>query len=394
MRELKPPQQDTGARSAFRTSFTSQEGVGTSEFLEGKVFSVNNVNWTVDVRSSFDQRTFRDVQVAAPYAHYLTGAGFHVMPEVGAKVMVCVPGDTSPPHVAYFLMAFENVDTGAEDAPAGTTDQGATVKRSSGASFAGGRPRAKPGDQMWLGADGNFIKLHRGGVLEIGASELSQRVFIPLSNTVVDISENYYHHTQGGTEYWGLQPGRYEGKSATEYFQTFRVFAEDKFADVRVKCGKVQDTALDQLQKSVSLGQVCYEVLVVPQAVEAETGALVDVKKCVYRFVVDVDGNVSFGAKNELSIYGKKKLFIESDGSVQIKSGAEMSLKASDGITIDGGAYATVRGSVVKLGPGSRPVAHQGALVQVTIPFTPMAGAPVPLVLSGIIITGEPTVRV
>ena len=32
-----------------------------------------------------------------------------------------------------------------------------------------------------LACAGNFVVMHRGGVLEVGATELCQRIFIPLS---------------------------------------------------------------------------------------------------------------------------------------------------------------------------------------------------------------------
>lgn len=392
MPSLKPSTPDDGAK--FRSSFTQKEGAapGRVEMIECRVVNVDFVKWTVDVYSSYDQRRFFAIQVGSPYLHHSNGEGFSVTPEIHAKCMVCIPGDSSPPHVAYFIMAFENVDLSSEEAPQGTSGHGVTGMKPSGASFAGGRGRGKPGDMTLRGRDGNFVTLHRGGVLEIGAAELCQRVFIPLSHTMVDFSENYYHHTQGGTEFWGILPGKDEGNSATEYFQTFRVWAENKFADVRIKKGKVGDPALGQLQGDATLKDVAYEVTIAPQGIDPDSGAFHDVKKTVYRFAADMSGNVVFGAKNEVTIYGTKLIRIQTPGDIRATADGVVDIKGKNGAYIDGGAIAHIKGGVVRLGPGSKPVATQGSLVQLTFPFTPMMSAPIPLALYGVIVTGEPTV--
>jgi hypothetical protein len=397
-----------GGKSRFRTSFTAKQGTVPALFVEAKVVNVNYVTWTVDVYTSFDRKRYAHIQVGSPYLHHNNGEGFYVTPEVNAKCMVCIPGDSSPPHVAYFLMAFENVDLATADAPAGTTSHSDPNSKTSGASFAGGRQRAKPGDIRMQGRDGNFVVLHRGGVLQIGSSELAQRLFIPLSNTMVDISDNYYHHTQGGTEYWGILPSKSDGKSATEYFQSFRIFADDKFADVRIKCGKVTDPASTELNGGAYLGQVVYEVVVAPQGVDAETGAFHDVKKVTYRFTVDEKGNAILGTKEDLTIYGKKRLSMSSDGTIVLRSNTTIELSAHNSVSIDGGALTHIKGNIIKLGGGGKPVAHQGAMVRVIFPFTPTPGAimggpaagaglptlPIPMSVDGFIVTGVPNILV
>ena len=360
--------------------------------VECRVVNVNLVAWTVDVVTVYDRRRYFNVQVASPYLHHNNGEGIYVVPEIHAKCVVCVPSDSSPPHVAYFLMASENVGLASEEAPEGTTSKSVTGSKTTGSSFAGGRGRYKPGDIIMKGRDGNFVVMHRGGVLEVGATELCQRIFIPLSNTMVDISENYYHHGQGGTEYWGVLPGRNDQKSATEYFQSFRVFAEDKFADVRVKIGHVGDPATGQVDGEARLSDVYYEVTVAPQGVDPDSGAYHDVKQTVFRIAVDKSGNVVLGAKVSMTVFGKELVRIQSENRIVIKAGADIDMRAASGASIDGGTHLDLRGGVVKIGPGQKPVARQGDLVRVTFPFTPMTLAPVPLVLNGIIITGAPTV--
>jgi len=176
-------------QARFRTSFTSQAGLTAALFVTGTIANVNVVNWTVDVFSKYDRKRYFNIQVGSPYLHPNSGEGLYVMPEVGATVSICLPSDSAPPYVAAFLMPPETLpDTATADAPAGTRSHGAVSKNASDSSFYGGRPRAQPGD-IWLkGRDGNFVILHRGGVLQFGASELAQRICIPLGNHVMDIS--------------------------------------------------------------------------------------------------------------------------------------------------------------------------------------------------------------
>jgi hypothetical protein len=183
------------------------EGNVPANFIQGKVVNVNLVNWTVDVTAQFDRKRYFDIQVGSPYMHYSNGEGISVFPEVGAKCMVCLPSDSSPPYVSSFIMPMENTDMAAPDAPKGTTSKSSPSATSSGASFAGGRPPAKPGDIWMRTRDDNFVILHRGGVVQIGCSELAQRLYIPLSHLIMDISNNYAHHNMGGSILWSMQEG-------------------------------------------------------------------------------------------------------------------------------------------------------------------------------------------
>ncbi len=377
----------------FRTSFTHTEGNVPAFLMEGKVVNINMVNWTVDVASSFDKKRYFDVQVGSPYMHWDNGEGIYIMPEVGAKCIICLPSDSSPPFVAAFVMPFENVDAASDDAPKGTTSKANANGTSSGASFAGGRPRAKPGD-IWLRTrDDNFIILHRGGTVQIGANELAQRIYIPLNNYIMDISDNYVHHNQCGSMYWGLQATPTKDKFPTEFMQTFRVFANDKYAEVRVKAGKVDDPVTGTIDKDASLKQVVYEIVVAPQGFDPETGSTKDAKALVMRFAFDKEGNALLGGTGELAVYYKKKITFRTDDSFNVQAGKEITMKASTGAIIDGGSHAHVKGGTVKLGPGATPVALQGSMVQVSIPYipVPVPGSP-PLVLFGTIVTGQPTV--
>jgi hypothetical protein len=392
----------------FRTGFSYKPGLVPAQVLQCKILNINLVNWTVDVVSQFDRYVLTDIQVGSPYLHYNNGEGLSIFPEVGAQCMVCIPSDSSPPFVLSFVMPLETVDIDdVEDQTAGggTGSRDSLNKSKSAASFAGGRPKPKPGD-IWLRTrDDNFVILHRGGTLQIGASELSQRICVPLNHFMMDISQNYAHHNSGGSVVWGLQEGPATNDIPSEYTQTFRVFANSKFADVRLKSGKVTsplietgDTSMADHMAALKVGSDIwvYELDISRDGFNPETGVpeANASKNMSFRFVVDRAGGTMLKAVGGLLLASQKKLRLVGREGVEIRAGTSSSSISMDnaGMTLDGGALAHIKAGLVRLGPGGKPVATQGSLVQITLPFTPVPASPTPLVLYGIILTGTPTV--
>lgn len=390
----------------FRNSMGSQAGNKPAEVVQGKVANLNLVNWTVDVTSQFDRKRYFDIQVSSPYMHYSKGEGISVMPEVGAKVMVTLPSDSSPPYVSGFLMPVENTDMATADAPQGTTSQAKPNRTSSGASFAGGRPVAKPGDIMIRTRDDNFLILHRGGVLQIGSTELAQRIYIPLNNLIMDVSENYAHYNSGGSILWSVQSGPSLENLPTEYTHVARIYANDKSADIRVKMGKVTDLVpepgdgnqgdISNFGMNTKDNFTIAEVTVGPNLFNPQTGTVesnTPPEAFVMKYFFDRAGNFFFRTRGNVMMRTHKKLKVEATGGIAFKTDADFSVVASGGATIDGGPLAHLKGSVVRLGPGAKPVATQGSLVQIILPFTPIPipGSP-PLTLFGTILTGSPSV--
>lgn len=386
----------------FRTSFTHKAGQDPVKIVQGKVMNMNLVNWTVDVFSQFDRHRYFDIQVSSPYVHYNNGEGISITPEVGAVCYVCIPGDSSPPFVLCFIMPHEVVDSATDDAPLGTRSHGAAPVNASDASFAGGRPKAKPGDFSFKGRDGNWITLHRGGVLSIGATETAQRIYIPLNNTVMDFSENYAHHNVGGSVLWGLQEGPALAKYPTQHLETFRVFADDKYADIRISKGRVY-SAVPEPDGNAERGKagivdtddnpIIYEVSVSPKGFFADSGDIAGastVKESVYKFTFDRQGNTYLRCEGNVVAVAKKKLSLHITSELDVTCEAG-SIKAKNGFTVDGGTDLTLKGTVVRIGQGQSPVARQGdpvtiGVVNVPVVITfasmPTAGAPTPGVMT------------
>ncbi|WP_394831782.1 hypothetical protein LVJ94_35225 [Pendulispora rubella] len=383
--------------SRFRTSFTHREGTDAPVIVQGRVVNVNLKNWTVDVCSQFDRKRYFDVQVASPYLHYLGGEGIYAVPEIGATCAICVPGDSSPPFVLTFLMPHEAVNSSSSEAPDGTRSRGDRAQYATDATFGGGRPIPKLGDIALRTRDGNFVTLHRGGVLQLGATELAQRMFIPLQNLVTDIAENYAMHSAGGSIVWGLQDGPSVQNSPTQYVHTFRVFANEQYADIRLTVGKVEsplaepDGGISLASGGLGSGEgnpVIYELAVSPRGFVGESGDAASAgsgKASVLKFVFDRAGNVFFRCAGTVTCSVKKKLVVSCAGGIALSTDGAGSIVTRDGIDIDGGTYAHLKGGIVRLGAGVTPVARLADLV--TVPVTAM---PVLLVFANPPIPGTP----
>jgi hypothetical protein len=411
-------QQDPLQRSAFRTSWTQPEGGTPAHILEGVIVDINLVNWTVDFASKYDQRSYLNVQISSPYMHYNNGEGFYVMPDIGAKCYLCLPSDGPPPFILGFIMPMEAVpQAGTDDAPEGTvSDKGGVTQAAGDASFAGGRFRAKPGDMVLRSRDGSFVVLHKGGVLQIGSSELAQRIYIPLMNLITDISQNYRHHNAGGSMNWFVNSGESEENPSTVWRHTFRLLANDEKATVRVAFGKLSDVVvetdseilsdLSQLGIGTTDPTVC-EVVIAPDGFDADSGdRQSDVtKKTVLRYFVDKAGGVMLRATGSLYCRVDKKLRVRVRDDIELLGKKDLRVEVEGIGRIQAGASLDVSAGVLRLNGGSKPVAHVGSQLKIVtiapIPITVVVGGvPSPgviaigAVFTGMVVTGNPTILV
>jgi hypothetical protein len=397
-------------RTSFRTSWTQPEGLEASFHVECQVVDLNLTNWTVDVISKFDQRRYFNVQISSPYMHFNRGEGIFVMPDIGAKCHVCIPSDGPPPYVADFIMPMETIDGASEDAPDGTDGgKGGVTQESTAASFAGGRKRAKPGDIIIRNRDGSFIILHRGGVLQIGATELAQRIYVPLQNLITDISQTYRHQNIGGSINWFVAPGESSSNPPTVQRNSYRLLAGDDKATLRVAYGKVSDVLKEQDAKAKSdltqLGiggdAVVCEVVVSPDQIDADTGGFEEdaAKSSVLRYFFDKAGNVLLRTEANIVLRAKKKLRLRIDDNVEIFGGKNLTLEFEGTARIQVANGIDISGGVIRLNGGSKAIATVGSIVTLTlaapVPIATSAGPGTILVgaqMIGVVTSGNPTV--
>ncbi len=378
-------------RTEFRTSMSSPSGFGQSHVFMGRVVNVDLVNYTVDVFSQFDQLRLMNIPVSSPYAHPSRGDGVTVVPEVGSKCAVCWPGDSSPPFVLAFVMPHETIpNAGDEEAPGGTSERGSANQAPTNASYAGGRPKGKPGDMFIRGRDGNFMVLHRGGVLQLGANELAQRLYIPLNNTVMDFAERYNMHNAGGSINWGIQEGEGDTTNPTEFRQTYRVYANDKYADLRLSVGRVQspvpetdkDAIGDMARAEVGeVEPIVYELTLAKNGFKAEDGTLLPNtgNQVKLRFVFDRAGNSFLRFDGHVGVLCKKRLRLRVKQEMEVFADSTFSLTVASDARIQADGNLTLVSPTVRINTGEKAVAHVGSLVTATLPMTLLVAAPTPV---------------
>jgi hypothetical protein len=401
--------------SKFRSSWTKPEGVFGAVIVECRVVNVNLPNWTVDCNSIFDRRRFFDIQVASPYLHPNNGDGISCVPDVGAKCVVCVPSDGSAPFVMAYIMPPEQLPLTEDEIE--NPPEAFAAKR--GSTYAGGRKRPKLGDIRLQGRDGNFCILHRGGVLQIGSSELSQRICIPLGNLMTDISENYNHFNTGGSINWGIVQGSPDDDAETEYKHTFRVFANDEFADIRASFGKIHEPVPEPVGdegESSSMHQlgiatdapVTFEFCMAPGGFETDSGTPTAGARDGTKFKIqfDRDGGGMIRAEGAVTFRSKKSIWITADEDLKLRGKRQVIIESgenssflrmwgSDAVELGTG------GGVLTLNGGTKPVATVGSIVNIVLPIpllimtsfgpgTILAGQ----MLTGIVSTGNPTIKV
>jgi|WetSurSiteA1Bulk_404760.scaffolds.fasta_scaffold19683_2 hypothetical protein len=318
----------------------------------GVVTNVNTKNLTIDWVSQFTSKTIQDLPLMRPYFHYNNGEGFTCVPEVGALCAVCWPSDDDPPFVIGFLGApelegaeipgIENFvgDGGIETEegtpkPVSTTSGGSTTPKQNptDASYRGGLPILNPGDMLWQGRDGNFVALHRGGVLQLGSTQICQRAYIPVLNFIRDFCENWEMNSAAGTLSWTVQRKENDpsGNAPTEFELLAREYAQDKKASVKVLLG-----SLDKSEKPPNGDKTFIELTIAPQQIKAEDGTIEG--EPVYVLRLDKAGNTySMQAKT-------RTVLIKEDDKLTVEKNQEIEVKKDYKLTVGGKSETIITG--------------------------------------------------
>lgn len=310
---------------------------------QGIITKINSKTWTVTVETLHSSKTVDDVETSSPYLHYSGGEGFHHKPEVGAEIWLAWPSDNTPP----FVMGYRGVAatlTSEDGSPLRTdTDiEGSSMD----VGFRSGRPPLEPGDLGMTGRDRNFVILKRGGVVQIGATHLAQRIYLPLLNYIKDFAENYSMQTVGGDIAWEVerQEADPSGDAPASWTMHARAYAQDAEASVRI-----QYTAL----AAPGGGErTAWEVVIAPQGINTETG---EVTSEVYRLAVLMDGEKTelVGASRSITVRGNDSLVVEGSRSVEV--GGDESIRADGKLHHRAGREAILEGRKVRLGSASAP---------------------------------------
>lgn len=309
-----------------------------SQFEEAIITDVNRLTWTVSAETKHTNRKVPDIQVLAPYHHYEAGEGFHHLPEVGASCILCWPGDNTAPFIMGYLGA-ASVEATPDGDPIRSTPDGAGS--ATDVSFRSKRPNLNPGDMAITTRDENFIYLRRGGIVQIGATPIAQRIYLPILNYIKDFCENYEMQTFGGDVAWtvGRQEDDPSGDAPASYVFHLNEFAQDEKATVRIR--HMPLTGPGGGTKSA------WEIHVAPQNIDRETG---EVSNPVYTLMITLEGD-----KTEL-IGASRSITVEGDDSLEVRGNRSVTVSGDDTLDAQGkiehiaGGEAVFGGATVKVG--------------------------------------------
>ena len=259
---------------------------------EATVTDVNRVAYTVNVTTTHSSKDVVDIQCMVPYHHYLNGEGAHHLPEVGAKCFLAWPSDNCPPFIMGYIGAASELYSDDGD-PIQSSEDG--EGSDSNASYKSNRPDLNPGDLAWTTRDENFIILRRGGVLQLGATPVAQRIYLPILNFVKDFAENYDLTTFGGDVSWTVGRDEDDPSANAPATYTFHMneFSQDAKASVRV--------THYPLQGGDGSDKTAWEVVVAPQGISRQDGS---VDGEVYRLLVSASGDTAefVGANRTITV--------------------------------------------------------------------------------------------
>jgi hypothetical protein len=152
--------------------FGHVEGRSASAVIaHGRIIDVHPDGWTVDVQLE-EGSTFHNIPVASPYLHLSNGEGIYVTPEVEAHCLVLTRSAEGQRPIVLSYLPMRDVGGNVDD-------------------FSNGRGSFPPGSFILQGRDGNFVRLLRGGLLEVGASEGASTQYYPLSDLVRTIAQQH-----------------------------------------------------------------------------------------------------------------------------------------------------------------------------------------------------------
>jgi hypothetical protein len=295
------------------------------------IVNVNPVNKTVDWAAQYTGRLVPGIQVSSPYLHYNNGEGFTVIPDLGAICAVCWPADGEAPFVMGFLEPPEPAMTVASGSPQ-------SADQPSMGGYNAGRPLLNPGDLYIQGRDDNFLVLRRGGVLQIGASDICQRLFIPLNNLIRDVCENWELDTVGGSMTWRAavaDTGPDNQHQAVQFDLIAREAAQDEKASVRISVGTVAKSGAD------------YEVVVAAGGINPTTGETISAKPAYVMRVFNTgvgytkyssDLTVEVGGDQTNTISGNCSLSVGKDHTTTVKGSQSTDISGEHKISGGGGS--------------------------------------------------------
>lgn len=210
--------------------------------LRGVVQSVDKLRHAYTVADEVGG-VHQNIQYAPTYIT-TDGSGSFVSPERNSVVWLMFPSTGRTPFIFAFSVPPKQTDEG---------DEGEEPD-----DFRQNRPVINEGDQVLAsGRNGGFAILRSSGVLEVGASQLAKRVYLPLRHTIRDFFENWFGHGVGGSLTWeARREDDQHGVDRTpiEFKLDVKEFAEDE-PIIKLRVGRVAEEDAEALPQG-ALGAI------------------------------------------------------------------------------------------------------------------------------------------
>jgi hypothetical protein len=312
-------------------------GLRAANIEHGRVVDVNMSSYTITVATEYTKKPLTDISFAVPYCHSYNGEGIYFMPEVGSLCWICEPSDGSMPFVLAWSPSQDEND------------------------FRARRQDLNPGD-IYLGTrDGNQLWLRRGGVVQIGATGLCQRIFLPVNNTINDFCENYNLQTLGGSLNWNIvrSENDTDGHRPALFALNAKEFADDPDPIATLEIG--------------SHGSSDDTILLLSIKASGNQGAAEQIS-----LKMDKDGNINFTCvkdfnhtvKGKYTVSATGDMLLTSSGNAEVHGDSSAKLSSKQTSTVQGGTSVVLDGPVTKttnifqVGGGGNPLAMAIPLIE------------------------------
>jgi len=219
------------------TTVTDSDILAPPSIVSGVILAVDPANYSCTVAFA-SNHTRSNVSWLSSAQHLNRGSGINVMPQPGDSCWGCFPADGSIP----FILGFITRD--GDDRPVESGEKG-------DASYKGSRPNLKPGD-IHLGTDdGNFVILRRGGMVQIGSSQVSQTVYVPIEGLIRSYFMKYHGFSPLGEVVW--DHATIDQSTATTEATDIPVLLkfscrdtlQDKQSSIEIRMGRLTEEMLD-----------------------------------------------------------------------------------------------------------------------------------------------------
>ena len=231
------------------TTFNESQLVGFAVVEEAVIRNVNSRLRTVDVTTTHSNRVIDDVKLASPGLSNYPFGGAVYLPNPDDVCWICTPADKS----GSFVFAYGTI--------AGPARADVPDSEEEGPSYRADAPDQVPGEWVFATRDGNFVRILRGGMIQVGATDLSCTSWIPINNTIRTIFQRFEAKSPLGEIIWDhaelLDGDRVSADAETTPVLLklgFRSVAQNANYTVSMAIGSITDQMIDSAAGDSEIG--------------------------------------------------------------------------------------------------------------------------------------------